>query len=81
MALETEHRQIEAESKSLAEQLNCNTDQQKGMILDLIFLRLNVVRHLSMMCSARDGARPFLGGCNATDCRKGGGRGEGRADH
>jgi hypothetical protein len=34
-----EHWQMEAESQSLAEQLSCSTDQQKGMILDLIFLK------------------------------------------
>ena len=69
---------MEAKSKSLAEQLSHSTDQQKGMILDLVLLMLNVVRRLAVMCSAGDGARPFLGGHHATDCGEGGGRGEGR---
>ena len=68
---------MEAESQSLAKEL-C-LDQQKGMILDLVLLILGVMRHLAMMCSARNGARPFLGGHHATDYGEGGGRGEGLA--
>ena len=72
---------MEAESQSLAEQLSHSTDQQKGMILDLVLLMLSIVRGLAMMCSARDGARPFLGGHHATDIGEGGGRGEDREGH
>ena len=71
---------MEAESQLLAEQLSCSTDQQKGIILDLVLLMLSVVRHLAMMCSAGDGARHFPGGRHATDYGEGGG-GEGREGH
>ena len=69
---------MEAESQSLAEQLSHSTDQQNGMILDLVLLILCVVRCLAMICSAGSGAWPFPGGHHATDCGEGGGRGEGR---
>jgi len=35
---------MEAESQSMAEQLSRSTDQQKGMILDLVLLMLSIVR-------------------------------------
>ena len=72
---------MEAESQSLAEQLSHSTDQQKGMILDLVLLMLSVVRCLAMMCSAGYGAQPFLGGHHAIDCREGGGKVEGQEGH
>ena len=80
LALETERWQMDEESHSLAEQLSHSTDQQKGMILDLVLLMLNVVRRLAVMCSAGDGVWPFPGGCHATDYGEGGG-GEGREGH
>jgi hypothetical protein len=68
---------MEVESQLLAEQLSHCIDQQKGMELNLVLLMLSVVRCLAMMCSARDGARPFLESHHAIDYGEGGGRGEG----
>ena len=79
LALETEHRQMEAVSESLAEQVSRSTDQQKGMIVELALLMQSAVRHLAVLWSAGDGAQPFLRGHHATDYEEGGGRGESRA--
>ena len=59
LALEKEYQQLEVESQSLTERLSRSADQQKGMALDLAPLMLSVVKHLPMVCSPRDGARPF----------------------
>ena len=71
---------MEAENQSLVEQLGCSTDQQKGVTFDLVLLMLSVVRHLDVICSVGNGARPFLRGHCAVDCGEGGGRRKGRED-
>ena len=77
LALEMERQQMEVESQSLAEQLSCSTDQQKGIILDLVLLMLSIVRHLAVICSIGNGARPFPGGHHVANCGEGGGRQKG----
>ena len=59
LALEKEHQQMEAESQSLTEQLSRSANQQKGIATGLALLMFRVVKHLLMVCSPRDGARPF----------------------
>ena len=59
LPLEKDHQLLEAENQSLAKQCSRSADQQKGMSLDLALLIISIVRHLPMMCSPRDGARPF----------------------
>ena len=71
---------MEAENQTLAEQLSRSADQQKGMIFNLVLLMLSIVRHLAVICSIGNGARPFPGGHRAANCGEGGGRQKGRED-
>ena len=71
---------MEAKKQTLAEQLSHSADQKKGMIFNLVLLMLSVVRHLDVICSVGNGARPFLRGHCAVDCGEGGGRRKGRED-
>ena len=66
LALEKQRQQLEVESQSLTERLSRTADQQKGTTLDLAVLMLGNVKHLPMVCSPRDGARPFLLGHQPT---------------
>ena len=59
LALEKDKQLLEAENHSLIKQLGHSGDQQKGMTLGLAVLVFSVLRYLTMMYSAGDGARPF----------------------
>ena len=61
LALEKERQQMEAEGQSMAEQLSRSTDRQKGMSRNFALLVVSVVKCLPIICSTRDGARPFPG--------------------
>ena len=52
---------MEVEGQLMAEQLSRSTDRQKGMSQNFALLVFSVVRHLVVMCSAGDGARPLPG--------------------
>ena len=74
LALEAEHQRMGEENQTLAEQLSYSADQQEGMIFNLVLLMFSVVRRLAMTCSARNGARPFLGGHRASNSGERGSR-------
>ena len=81
LALEKEKELLEVESQSLREQLGHSGDQQKGKTLGLALLVLSVLRCLTMMYNARDGARPFPREHQVAHCGKGGNRGKYQEGH
>ena len=51
---------MEVEGQLMAEQLSHSIDRQKGMSRNFGLLVVSVVKCLSIICSTRDGAWPFL---------------------
>ena len=54
-ALEEERQQMEAEGQSMAEQLGCSTDREKGLTQNFALLLFSVVTCLSIVRSIGDG--------------------------
>ena len=52
---------MEAEGQSMAEQLGCSADREKGLAQNVALLLASVVTCLSVVRSIGDGARPILG--------------------
>ena len=80
LALE-ERQQMEVESQSMAERLSRSTDWQKGRSQNFTLVVFSIVKHLTVVHSTGDGARPFLGGLQPNSRGEGEGRGEGRDKH
>ena len=57
LALEKDHHLLEAKNQSLVKRLSHSTDQEKGTIVNLALLMLNITKHLPLLCNPRDGAQ------------------------
>ena len=53
---------MEVESQSMAERLSRSTDRQKGRSQNFTLVVFSIVKHLTVVHSTGDGARPFPGG-------------------
>ena len=81
LALEMERQQMEAEGQSMAEQLSRSADRQEGMSRNFALLVVSIVKCLPIICSTRDGARPFPGSLRPASGGEGESGGESRESH
>ena len=72
---------MEVESQSMAEQLSCSTDRQKGRSQNFALVVFNIMRHPTFIHNTRDRARPFPGGLRPDLIGGGESGGEGRENH